>query len=43
MARKLLILWLLGGVFVGYGSALLELAHGGGPTCHRSVTPPEAP
>lgn len=39
MARKLLILWLLGGVVVGYGSALVELVHGGAPHCHRESTP----
>jgi hypothetical protein len=40
MARKLVMLWLLGGVFVGYGSALFEVVHGGGGHCHRSEPPP---
>ncbi len=29
MGRKILVLWLLGGVFFGYGSALFELVHEG--------------
>ena len=39
MARRLLALWLLGGVVVGYGSALVELA-GGAARCHHAEPAP---
>lgn len=43
MGRRLLMLWLLGGVFFGYGSALVELVHGSAHCHHREAVEAPAP